>query len=167
MRLPPLLCGLGSIPLLFWTGRHFVGDRAALWGAGLLAISPVHIWYSVEARLYSPMVFCTLLLVGTFERLISGRVVHRRTLWGLHLLNLAVMLSLHYYLAVPVAAVALLAPLLARDEDSNSRPLLLAHGLGIVLLGGFVFAKRALGEFETSQDYLRTLDLPGLFDLIC
>ncbi len=167
MRLPPLLCGLASIPLLFWTGRHFVSDRAALCGAGLLAISPVHVWYSVEARLYSPMVFCTLLLVGTFERLLSGRGGHRRILWALHLLNLAVMLSLHYYLAVPVAALVLLALLRARETTPNVRPLLLAHGLGILLLGCFVLAKRALGEFETSQEYLRTLDLPGLFDLIC
>jgi hypothetical protein len=166
MRMPSLLCGLTSIPLLFWTGRWFVGDTAALWGALLLAISPVHIWYSAEASLYAPMVFCTLLFVGTFERLITHRSPRRRALWTVHLLNLAVMLSLHYYLAVFVMALAVLAPVAARGFSTTSRHMLLLHGIGILLLGGFVLAKRALGEFEMSQEYMRPLDLGELYRLV-
>lgn len=163
MRLPPLLCGLVSVPLVYWAGRWFVGDTAALWGALLLAISPVHAWYSAEARLYAPMVACTLLLAGTFERLTSDRPVRRRLLWPVHLANLAVMLALHYYLAVFVVLLALLAPFAARDRAATASRILLAHGIGILLLGGFVLVKRSLGTFETSQDYLRALDLGGLY----
>jgi hypothetical protein len=166
MRLPPLLCGLLTIPAMFWAGRWFVGDTAALWGALLMALSPVHVWYSAEARLYAPMVLCTLVLVGTFERLTSGRSPRRRLLWTLHLGNLAVMLLLHYYLAVFVVLLAALAPIATRGFTTTARRLWIAHGIGLLLLGGFVLAKRALGHFETEQGYMRALDLPGLFQLV-
>src|SRR5262245_63242492 len=55
LRLPPLLAGLACIPLLYWTGHRLVGQTAALWAVVLLTLSPVHIWYSAEARLYTPM----------------------------------------------------------------------------------------------------------------
>ena len=35
------------------------------------------------------------------------------------------------------------------------RKVLWSHGAGLVLLAAFVFAKMQIGEFETSQDYLR------------
>lgn len=157
LRLPALLAGLASIPVLWWTGHRLVGDRAARWATLLLALSPVHVWYSTEARLYTPMVLLTLLAFGTTERLCDDRRTAERWLWPLHLTVVVAMLGLHYYLAAIVVALAAAAPLLTRGFTAPSLRILLWHGVLLLLLAGFVFGKQSLGQFETSQDYLRTL----------
>lgn len=166
MRTPPLLAGLAAIPLVYWTGRRLVGVRAATWAALLLAISPVHIWYSAEARLYAPMLTSTLIAFGTFDRLLDPTAPRRAWLSWLHLANLAVMLSLHYYLAVYVVVLAALAPIVTRGFTAAARRIMLWHGIGLLLLGVFVVAKRALGHFETSQDYLRALTPGELYGFV-
>lgn len=157
LRLPALLAGLAAIPALWWTGHRLVGDRAARWATLLLALSPVHVWYSTEARLYAPMVLLTLLAFGTTERLCDGRRTAERWLWPLHMAVVVAMLGLHYYLAAIVVALAAVAPLLTRGFTQASLRILLWHGVLLLLLAGFVFGKQSLGQFETSQDYLRTL----------
>ena len=114
MRTPALLSGVLSVPLTWWVGSRLVGSRAALIAAALLALSPVHAWYCAEARLYAPMVLCTLLAFGCVERLTDASCGRRRALFWLHAMNVAVMLSLHYYLSVYVAVLAALAPALRR-----------------------------------------------------
>jgi 4-amino-4-deoxy-L-arabinose transferase-like glycosyltransferase len=165
LRLPPLLCGIASIPLVYWTGHRLVGRTAALWAAALLTLSPVHVWYSTEARLYAPMLTSTLLAVGTCDRLLDPDHPRTHRLWWLHALNLAVLLTLHYYLAVYVTLLAAMAPLL-RGFSPAARRLTLWHGVGILLLGALVVAKRTLGEFETSQDYLRAMTFGELYAFV-
>lgn len=162
MRTPPLLAGLASIALVYWAGHRLVGRNAALWASLLLALSPVHIWYSAEARLYAPMVACTLLAVGTFDRLVDSSLPRRPWLWWLHTANVAVMLALHYYLAILVVLLAVLAPAM-RGLTRQALRITALHGIGILVLGGFVAAKMAVGEFETSQDYLRAMTLGELY----
>lgn len=155
MRTPPMVCGLLGILATYWAGRRFVGERAALVAAALLAVSPAHLWYSAEARLYSPMVLSALLAVGAWHRLLHGEGGKR--LWLLHALNLLVMITLHYYLAVYVLLLALLGPALRRGLTREAKRLLLAHGIALVLLAGFVGLKLAFGHFERSQGYMRDL----------
>lgn len=165
MRMPALLSGLASIPLLFWTGHRLVGRRAALWAALLLTMSPVHVWYSAEARLYAPMLLSTLLAVGTVDRLLDPSRSRQPWLWYLHAANLAVLLTLHYYLAVYVVLLAVMAPML-RGFTGAVRRLMIWHGIGILLLGGFVTARLALPGFETSQDYLRAMTFLELYEFV-
>jgi len=162
MRIPALLAGLACIPLTWWTGHRLVGHGAALFAALLLALSPVLIWYSAEARLYTPMVMCTLFAFGAFDRLLDDGAP-RRGLFALHVLNVAVMLALHYYLAVVVVALAGLAPLIARGLPPRANRIVFVHGVGVVLLAGFVYVKMLAYRFETSQDYLRELTPNELF----
>lgn len=165
MRMPALISGLLCIPSIWWTGRRLVGERAAMFAAAMMALSPVGIWYSTEARLYAPMMLCTLFAFGSIDRLTDGSG-RRHGLFWMHALNVAVMLALHYYLSVIVVALALLVPLLTRKSDRSPRGLLLVHGIGVLLLGGFVLVKLHLGQFETGQAYLRALDAEGLFDFV-
>jgi uncharacterized membrane protein len=53
LRLPGAIAGIAAIPLLFAWLRVRLGARTALWGALLLAINPLHIYYSQELRNYS------------------------------------------------------------------------------------------------------------------
>jgi 4-amino-4-deoxy-L-arabinose transferase-like glycosyltransferase len=55
IRLLSAVAGWLTIPFVYHIGRRF-GKDVALVGAGLLAVSPAHIWYSQEARMYSLLV---------------------------------------------------------------------------------------------------------------
>ena len=55
--------GVFSIPLIYKIGRLFFDRRVGLAGALILAISPIHIWYSQEARGYTLSTFLTMAMV--------------------------------------------------------------------------------------------------------
>jgi hypothetical protein len=66
LRLPMLFTGC-LLPVFFpWLWRRWIGRRAALLLAGLLAVSPVLVLYSRIARSYLPMLFLSLLAVTAF-----------------------------------------------------------------------------------------------------
>ncbi len=52
VRLLSVLVGTATVPLLYVTGRRLLGKRGGLIAATLLAISPFHIYYSQEVRMY-------------------------------------------------------------------------------------------------------------------
>ncbi len=52
LRLPSALAGWGSVLFLYALGTTLFDRTVGLWSAALLAISPLHIWYSQEARMY-------------------------------------------------------------------------------------------------------------------
>ncbi|MGQ9599813.1 MAG: glycosyltransferase family 39 protein [Anaerolineae bacterium] len=67
VRLASALVGWLTVPLLYLIGRRF-GPQAGLLAAGLLAISPAHIWYSQIARMYA-----LLVLLGTVSTWLAWR----------------------------------------------------------------------------------------------
>ena len=60
LRLPALLLGLGSVYCMWAVGRKFLGPRAAIAATFGLALSPVHVMWSVSARGYTGMILFTL-----------------------------------------------------------------------------------------------------------
>lgn len=56
VRFPSAVAGILTIPLLYLVVRELVDPRSGLLAALLLAISPYHIWYSQEAKMYSLLV---------------------------------------------------------------------------------------------------------------
>jgi len=67
VRLFSALAGWLTVPLLYRVGRRF-GPGVGLAAAGLLAVSPAHIWYSQEARMYA-----LLVLLGTASTWLAWR----------------------------------------------------------------------------------------------
>jgi hypothetical protein len=57
LRLPALLAGTATIPLVYLLGLHTVRRRAALLAAAVTALSPFMIYYSAEARAYGLLMF--------------------------------------------------------------------------------------------------------------
>ncbi len=53
LRLPSALAGIAAIPVVWAIGNQLTGRRAALVGAALVAVNPLFVWYSQEARVYS------------------------------------------------------------------------------------------------------------------
>jgi 4-amino-4-deoxy-L-arabinose transferase-like glycosyltransferase len=71
------LSGIGSIVLIYLIGRALFDRRVGLFGAFLLAISGIQIYYSQTARFYSFYEFTTLLSFLFFIlALQSNRIIH-------------------------------------------------------------------------------------------
>ena len=61
IRIPPLIFGILSIFLTYTLALRFTVKKGALLTSFLMCVSPVHIWYSQEARPYSgTLFFCCL-----------------------------------------------------------------------------------------------------------
>ena len=52
------------VVLVYWVGRRAFDEATALWGAWLLAISPIEVQYAQEVRMYSWLVLLTCLCWG-------------------------------------------------------------------------------------------------------
>lgn len=72
LRVPALVAGVATVPALYVLGVRTVGRPAALVGAAALALSPVAIFYSAEARAYSLtalfVVLSAIALLAALER---------------------------------------------------------------------------------------------------
>ncbi len=61
VRLPSVLLGVLGVPAMFLTARTLFDRSSALIAAAMLALSPIHIFVSQEARYYAAIVFLSLL----------------------------------------------------------------------------------------------------------
>jgi len=60
LRLPSAVFGILSIPLMYQLARRLFGIPIAGIAACVMALSPFHIWYSQEARMYSLQILLVL-----------------------------------------------------------------------------------------------------------
>jgi len=68
VRTPSLIAGTLAVPLIFLVGRKLGGLAVGLVAALLLTVSPYHLWYSQDAKMY-PLALClTLASVYFFLR---------------------------------------------------------------------------------------------------
>ncbi|HMD57039.1 MAG TPA: glycosyltransferase family 39 protein [Solirubrobacteraceae bacterium] len=68
LRLPSALAGIATVPVAWEIGRELAGRRAAIGCALLVAVNPLFVWYSQEARVYSLFVFTSALALLCFLR---------------------------------------------------------------------------------------------------
>lgn len=71
LRIPSFIFGLISIPLFFLLGRSVFNEKVGLLSSFLLAISPFHIWYSQDARIYALLWMLSLLSLIFFLRILK------------------------------------------------------------------------------------------------
>ena len=129
----------------------------------MMTLSPVHLWYSVEARLYAPMLVAVLLMIELLHRFFEERST--RKLWIAYALSLLVAVALHYYLTVYVLVLAVVATVLSKRRGMRKvgRRLMMLHASVLACVGLFVIVKFSVYEFETSQGYLRELTFGELY----
>jgi len=76
-RLPSVVAGVITVPVLYWIGRRLFGLQVGLIGAGLLALSPWHLYWSQSARFYTfLLLFHTLALFYFYRGLEEDRPAH-------------------------------------------------------------------------------------------
>lgn len=107
IRLPPLILGIASIPLTYILGLKLLRNaRAALLSSWLLVVSPVHIWYSQEARSYSAILFLSLLALLAFYELYNGP---RSRGWIItYSVSLFLAVFTHYFMVAYVVAFTMI-----------------------------------------------------------
>ncbi len=66
LRLLSATIGTLTVPLIYAAGRRWVGERAALFSALLLAVNPFHVWYSQEVRGYVLLMALGVLMIWAF-----------------------------------------------------------------------------------------------------
>ncbi len=96
LRLPSALAGIATVPVVWAIGSELAGRRAALIGAALVAVNPLFVWYSQEARAYGLFVFFAALAMLCFARLLHEPSGTRATLFAL---SGALALLTHYFAA--------------------------------------------------------------------
>ena len=128
VRLPSLLAGTATIPLIYLLGTRTVGRAAGLLGATVMALSPFMIYYSTEARSYALMI---ALLTASSLALVFAVESRGPRWWVVYAVCSCGALYSHYTAVFPLAAQFLWV-LWAHRE--STRALLLAN-LGV--LAGF------------------------------
>jgi mannosyltransferase len=126
LRLPSALAGIATVPVVWAIGNALSGRRAALIGAAIVAVNPLFIWYSQEARAYGLFVFFAALAMLCFVRLLREPSTTRAAWFAL---SGALALLTHYF------AVFLLIPmvlLLLRDRSARRAELPAVAALAVV-----------------------------------
>jgi len=131
------VAGVATVPVAYLVGVELRGRRAGLMAAALVAVNPMLLWYSQEARSYALLVLlCTISLLYCVRSQRSGR---RRdfTLWGL---ASGLALATHYFAFFAIAAEALLL-LRRRGRESFA---------GLWILAAFALALLPLAYHQMS-----------------
>ena len=94
LRLFSVFLGTASVAFVYQIGRRLNGMNTGLLAAFLLAISPFHIWYSQEVRMYALLPALLLLAHFCLLRLLAN---NRWQLWLVYGLVLTAALYTHYF----------------------------------------------------------------------
>jgi 4-amino-4-deoxy-L-arabinose transferase-like glycosyltransferase len=88
------LAGVLTVGVLYGLGKTLVDRELGLWAAFVLALSPLHVWYSQEARMYA-----LLTLLYTTSLWLALRLWQRPSgrRWAAYVLVTAATLYTHYY----------------------------------------------------------------------
>ncbi len=135
LRSVSALAGVATVPVAYLLGAELRGRRAGIVAAALVAVNPMLLWYSQEARSYALLALLTAAAALYFVRALnSPRDV---TLWGVFS---ALALATHYFAIFPIALEA--AWLLWRRRREA------VAGLWIVALAGLALAPLAIHQMS-------------------
>lgn len=119
------LAGTALVPVTYMIARRLGSPRAGLVAALLVAVNPLLVWYSQEARTYALLALLSALSFWTFLRALDQPDRRRLAAWTLA--SAAALLS-HYFAGFLVAAEALWLVLGTRRQGA----VLASIGVGLV-----------------------------------
>jgi 4-amino-4-deoxy-L-arabinose transferase-like glycosyltransferase len=133
LRLPSALAGIATVPVAWAVGLELSSRRAALIAAALVAVSPVFVWYSQEARVYSLFVFTSALATLCFLRALA---VPSRARMSVFAASAVLALVTHYFSVFLLAPMALwlLRPREQRRTAAAAAAAIALAGLALVPL---------------------------------
>ncbi|HWO16645.1 MAG TPA: glycosyltransferase family 39 protein [Solirubrobacterales bacterium] len=120
--------GIATVPVAYLLGAELRGRRAGIAAAALVAVNPMLLWYSQEARGYALFVLLTTIAALYFVRALDGGCRRDFIAWGV---ASGLALATHYFAVFPIAAEA--AWLLYRRRREALRGLAIVAGFGLLL----------------------------------
>jgi 4-amino-4-deoxy-L-arabinose transferase-like glycosyltransferase len=129
VRALPLAFGLLGVWLAYRVGRRLVSPGAGMVAALLLAVNPMHVHYSREARNYSLVVVLALVAIAAAAELLARPNVRNGLLTGVACLALMYTHNLALFLIAAIFAAMVLVPRRRLD-----RARLLALGVAALAL---------------------------------
>jgi mannosyltransferase len=137
LRSVSALAGVATVPVAFMLGAQLSGRRAGIVAAALVAVNPMLLWYSQEARAYALFVLLTALSLLYFVRALDQGRRRDFIAWGI---ASALALATHYFAAFPIAAEVLW---LLRRRGRETLP-----GVGILAVAGLLLAPLAIHQMS-------------------
>ncbi len=150
LRAVSAAAGVATVPVAYLLGVELRGRRAGLWAAALVAVNPMMLWYSQEARAYALVALFGALSALWWLRA-ERRGARRDFVWWGVWSGLAI--GTHYFVVFPIIAEALL--LLRRRGMRASR-------VGMAVLAG---SAAALAPLAIHQMLVGHADWIGNFSL--
>jgi len=138
VRLPSLLFGVLSVPMLYVLARVFTDSREALLSAALLTVSYHHVWFSQNARGYTALAFWAMAATAL---LVHGWRTRRPVWFVLYGVVSALGIYTHLTMAFAVVAHALILATLAAVAAGEQRRrgiAMAALGLGVAAVGALL-----------------------------
>jgi 4-amino-4-deoxy-L-arabinose transferase-like glycosyltransferase len=136
------LAGVATVPVAYLLGAELRGRRTGIAASALVAVNPMLLWYSQEARSYALLVFFTTVAVLYFVRALSSPGRRDLTLWGVFS---ALALATHYFAIFPIVLEAVW--LLRRRGGRALRGVWIVAGAGLAL-APLVVHQASLGHAE-------------------
>jgi uncharacterized membrane protein len=137
LRSVSALTGVATVPVAYLLGAELRGRRAGILAAALVAVNPMLLWYSQEARSYSLLVLLTAAAALYFVRACAARGRRDPMLWGVFS---ALALATHYFAIFPIGLEAAWLIWRRRREAVT--------GLWIVLFAGLALAPLAIHQMS-------------------
>lgn len=150
IRIPPLIFGISSILLTYTLALRFTGKKGGLLTSLLLCVSPVHIWYSQEARLYSGTLFFLLLAIFSYYKLKDFR-----SNWIWYFVYFGSFFSAvfsHFYVSVYLAIISTMCLF---KINRVKRKVLILNILILVCLIAYLGLRIIFSHLSTGLGYLR------------
>lgn len=134
------LAGVATVPVAYLIGLELRGRRAGLMAAALVAVNPMLLWYSQEARAYALFaLLCAVSLLYCVRALRHGRRGDVLA-WGV---ASGLALATHYFAVFPIAVEGFLL-LRRRGRDS-------VRGLAVVAAACLLLAPLAIHQMSAGH----------------
>lgn len=150
VRIPSVFLGFGTVAITYLLGKELFNLKVALIGSLLLALSPLHVYYSQEARMYALAAFSAALSMYCLVKLIRKK--SGAFFWFIISVILVFYSDYVAYLIFPIQIIFLLGV-----KPEIFKKWLLAMGLSVLtfLPGLSVFPQQILTGSKAAAD------LPG------
>ncbi len=137
LRSVSALAGVATVPVAYLLGSELRGKRAGIVAAALVAVNPMLLWYSQEARAYALLGLLTAVAALYFVRALDRGRPRDFKAWGI---AAALAFATHYFAIFPIALEAIW--LLRRRGRAA------VAGVRIVALGCLLLAPLAVHQMS-------------------
>ncbi|MEM8944879.1 MAG: glycosyltransferase family 39 protein [Planctomycetota bacterium] len=100
-----MLYGSLTIPMIGWLAWRFADSKAAVFASGLLAINPLHVYFSQEGRSYALFFLFCVLSVWLYWRAIE---ISTNSAWGAFVVAAGLGGYVHYYFGFVLLALGII-----------------------------------------------------------